>query len=319
VRVSQRPDEQPVSVYLHGRYIDAGNHYAARLVFRPGGVMAVGLEKTVAGVSSVVAPPEVQTDNDFVPMPLVVGEWYWFRFQVRGQVVRAGAWKDEWYGWTVQEVDEDLSAAGRVGIGAGVPAGNRNTNLWVDVDRFEVKTPAADFDIRVELRVTGEIWGVGVERYSTLNPNYISSGWDVFWDYGSVCWEVFDAGVFYDCIPSDALGTVVRQRRWLRGTYTHNAGDGLSRIDLYTSLDGVNWVSIHSASDVAEPIDLDPGFFSIYLQGAVTVSQVEIRNGADGPLVVSPDFEAQAPGTKEFVDAPGSTWVVGGAGICASA
>lgn len=55
------------------------------------------------------------------------------------------------------------------------------------------------------------------------------------------------------------------------------------------------------------------------LTGAVTVARAEVRRGIDGPLLASPDFEAQPAATTQFTDAQGNVWEVDGLGICARA
>ncbi|MGI5151394.1 hypothetical protein ACQEVC_34360 [Plantactinospora sp. CA-294935] len=321
VRIDQMPVGQAVNAYLHGRYVDGDNFYSARLAFRPNGSLTVGLEKRVGGVVDVVAPQEEQTDWQEEPVPLVPGDWYWLRMQIRGSILRAAAWQDGtyWPGWTVQEVDEDLAGAGRAGLRAAAGSGNGNASVRLEVDSFQVSTLMSDVDVRVELRTSGDLWAVGIERYAQTNPESISSGWDMVWSEAFSCFEVFDAGVSYVCTEDELFGVVPRQRRWLRATYTLDDGDGLARVDMYTSLDGTDWTLVFSGTDTSEPLDLDPGYFSLYADGAVTVCRVEIRNGIDGPLIVAPDFEAQPPGTKEFVDELGAVWEVDGVGICGPA
>jgi hypothetical protein len=324
VRVNQLPLTQPINAYLHGRWVDGANAYAARLAFQPNGTLQVGLEKIVGGTFANLAALTTATDHEGANVPFVANAWYWFRMQVRGQIVRAAAWKDEpgsyWPGWTVQEPDGGLLTAGSTGLRAFATTGNTNVGAHVEFDSYEVREPMRDVDIRVELRTSGDLWRVVVEHLSQTNPEFISSGWDIDWSDAQTCFEVFDQDVFFGCLPTSQLGVVRNQRRWLRAVYEQDTGGGSGRVTFYWSLDGVTWQGGTSVLDATpEPLDLDSGFFAIRVEGDVTVSRVEIRNGVDGPLVVAPDFEAQPKGTKVFVDAHGASWEVDGVGICGAA
>ncbi|ROT27206.1 hypothetical protein [Micromonospora sp. HM5-17] len=312
---------QPVNGYLLGRYVDANNHYLARLAFNPDGTLGVGLEKLVGGTLTTIAPLEIQEDRNWDPVTWAPGDWIWLRMQVRGSVVRAGAWKDggDFYNYPAQVVDSSLAVAGRTGVRGALTAGNTNVTATMDVDDFRVREPMADFDIRVELRTSADQWAVAVEHYTSDPDGFVSNGWDFMVSEVETCVEVFGQDVFYQCVSTDVLQVVTRQRRWVRATYEQDAGGGLARMDLYTSLDGVAWTLVYSATDYPEPLDLDPGFFSLWVRGGVTVSRVEVRNGIDGPIITAPDFEALPKGTTSFVDAQGLRWEVNGLGICGTA
>ncbi|PZF99422.1 carbohydrate binding domain-containing protein, partial [Micromonospora endophytica] len=128
VRITRPPGGEPINAYLHGRHVDEQNGYTARLAFVPDGTVGVGLEMLHDGEPIVLAELETARDWQGEEVPVGVGDWYWFRMQVRGQVVRASVWKDEpgsyWPGWTVQELDGTLPAAGLAGVGAGLSPGN---------------------------------------------------------------------------------------------------------------------------------------------------------------------------------------------------
>lgn len=323
VRLNQIPVTQPISVYLPVRYDAEEGRYEARLAFMPDGAVSVAIQKLVQGVFGLVAPLTPAEDWQGDPVLFVAGDWYWVRIQCRGQVVSAAAWRDEpgsyWPGWTVQGVDASVSEPGTVGLGAAADDGNTNQIAQIEVDSFQVREPMATVDIRVLLRSAGEVWNVWVERLSQPNPGRISAGWYIDWADAETCFGVFGYDVFYACTPGDQFGVVRNQRRWLRAVYEQNNGDGLARVTLYSSLDGETWGQGLSLLDDPEPLDLDSGFFTVGASGDVVVSRVEIRNGAEGPIIFEPDFEAQPKGTKVFVDGHGATWEVSGVGICGAA
>ncbi|TDB80958.1 hypothetical protein E1182_07095 [Micromonospora sp. KC721] len=323
VRITKLPDTQPINAYLHGRYLDGGNLYAARLAFRADGTLGVALERLHQGGFSTIVTLTTAHDWQMNPVPLVAGAWYWFRLQVRGQVVRAVAWKDEpgsyRPAWTVQAKDGTLPAAGMTGVRASITSGNRTIGARVEFDSYQVREPMANVDIRVELRVTGDLWRVRVDHYSKTNPRFSSSGWNAQWSDADACFEVWEKDVFYSCVPIDQLGMVRNQRRWLRAVYEQDNGGGFGRVTFYTSLDGMTWSGGTSVLGHPEPLDLHAGYFEISVSDDVTVSRVEVRRDIDGPLIVVPDFEAQPKATKVFVDARGVSWKVDGVGICGAA
>ncbi len=320
-RVSAMAVGQPIYAYLVGRDVDGSSYYRARLAFRVNGTTGVSLERIDNGLRTAISTEVTATDWQGDQVTYAPGDWIRLRFQIRGAVVRAAAWPDGsyWPGWAVRTTDTTYAAAGRTGVRGGVATGNLTPAVRLDTDDYQVREPMADVDIRVEMRTSGDVWAVRLDHYSDTDPTeFVSSGWNIRWSDVDACFEVWGDELFFECVPSEQLGVVRNQRRWLRAVYQEDVGGGQARLTLSTSLDGETWGPGIAVDDFAEPLDLDSGFLEVGVEGEVAVSRVEIRNGVDGPVLVGPDFEAQPKGTKVFVDAHGATWRVSGAGICAA-
>lgn len=319
-RIDRIATGQPINAYLIGRDHD-GSAYRARMVWQPDGTISIGLERLNSGTPTSIAPLTPVKNRDGSALTYSPGQWTWLRLQVRGPVVQAGAWRDGQpvAGWPVQAVDTTHPAAGRCGVRAALPAGNTNPMVAVDVDDFQVHQPMAEVDIRVLLRTGEDDWSVELAHYSYIEANTFGWGWDVYWSRATTCVEVASGNVFYQCVPTDDLKLVPRQRIWLRAVYQQTGGGaGQARMTLSTSLDGTAWTPVATGTGDPNPLALDPGFLSVELSGTVTVSRLEIRDGIDGPVIASPDFQAHPAGTSAFTDAQGNPWEVDGGGICAS-
>ncbi|MBL6280138.1 hypothetical protein JMF97_28650 [Micromonospora fiedleri] len=317
-RVSAMAVGQPIYAYLMGRDVNGSSYYRARLALRPNGTVGVLLERIDNGVRAAIGSEVTATDWRGGEVTYAPGGWIRLRFQIRGAVLRAAAWPDGSYfpDWTVQQMDTTYADAGRTGVRGGVASGILTSAVRLDTDDYQVREPMANVDIRAEVRTSGDLWNVVVEHLADPNPEFIRSGWSVDWNDADVCVDVWAVDYFYACAPIEELGIVRNQRRWLRAVYEQDVGGGVGRATLLTSLDGETWSQVAVLEDYPEPLNLDSGFFSVWVSGDVTVSRVEIRNGVDGPVLVAPDFEAQPKGTRVFVDARGARWEVDGAGIC---
>ncbi|MFD6024564.1 hypothetical protein [Streptomyces griseoluteus] len=115
-------------------------------------------------------------------------------------------------------------------------------------------------------------------------------------------------------------------RAAVRGTVDVDNGAGAITIRLYTALSlagpwteiGAYTVGTPSTVFVSTaPLTIAPQQLDL----ATPVRQpvvgrcyrAEVRNGIDGPVVASPDFTAQTPGTSGFTDSAGRAWTVNGA------
>ncbi|MFF9582503.1 hypothetical protein [Streptomyces achromogenes] len=80
------------------------------------------------------------------------------------------------------------------------------------------------------------------------------------------------------------------------------------------SVDGTGITFVSTAPLRIAPTDL---ISTTPLRYPVTgrVYRAEVRNGIDGPVVASPDFTTQTPGTSTITDSAGLTWTLAGAAV----
>jgi hypothetical protein len=264
-----------------------------------------------------------QTQRGSGTLTFTPGQWMSLALQVRGPMLQAGAYlPGDVPIWAVNAVDTTRPAAGLAGVRASVAAGNQNSSASVAVDDFTVRDPIGDLDMRVLLRPNGEDdWWFDCEyNAAKVTPDtiFISSDATVQAGPSYFCGTVSSGQSFSGCADAPGLHVTPRQKRWLRWTYEQNTGAGLSRMTFWTSLDGRTWSAAGVRTGGPEPIPIDGGLFALYLEGPVTLSRLEWRDGLDGPLLASPDFAAQPADTTTFSDAQGNVWEVDGRGICAA-
>lgn len=125
-----------------------------------------------------------------------------------------------------------------------------------------------------------------------------------------------------DVTDTSLFAFVKNQLAWLRFYYELDDGTGLSKLTIYTSLDGSSWTSrlvsrpAGNLGPVGPPSIPSDGLIFVTVNGpsqGVWVQKVEIR--ADGVLLYDPDFRGRAPGTTSFTDSEGNLWS-GGAPLC---
>jgi hypothetical protein len=324
-RITAAPAGTNQKVGLFFRRVDGSNYYRGNLTFATDGTLKVNLERIVNAtvtMSTTEVPVKVYGANGYEPVNWTVGTWYWLQVRAVGDVLQVGAWLDGHrpYQTLGTVTDTAFPAAGRVGVAAGPPDANTtNSALAFEVDTFEVFRSPAELDLRLQFRPTGDDpWWFSFRHYGTYGTNMSSSGWWLNVGSDQVRADVYDTNYFYWEVPTADLKVVTGQRQWLRWVHrTKSDVAGQSRADLYRSTDGVTWELMRTVTDDAEPPASDWGEFGITLSGPVTLMRAELRGGVDGPVLISPDFEAQPSGTTQFVDALGYEWKVDGRGICA--
>ncbi|MEV4704514.1 hypothetical protein [Actinoplanes sp. NPDC049316] len=319
-RIDQLATGASIQAGLTARDVTGGDYYRAMMSFRPDGLIGVALEKINGGSLTVLAPEQVQTKPDGTSLTYEPGQWITLRLRVQGQVLTAAAFTTAAPpGPTVRAVDATVTAAGRAGVRAAVGAGNTNAATTLSVDDFEVRALPGDLDVRMLLRPTSEDpWDLSIEQLS-LRDRSITSQVEVDVNALGMCAYLSERASFEACTTGEALQFHTRQRRWVRAVYEQNIGDGQARISFYTSLDGGQWTPAGAETGPAIQVPSDPGEFLITASSGVTLSRLEWRDGINGRLMTSPDFEAQPPGTTEFRDAQGIRWGINGRGICATA
>jgi hypothetical protein len=120
--------------YLVARYVDVNNYYDVRLAFNTNQTITIGLEKNVAGVTTVLV-----AQTTVAGLTHVANDFYWVRLDVTGSTLRARAWADggtEPGSWQVTATDTTFTAAGLVGVRALVPNTNTNVNPVVSFTDF---------------------------------------------------------------------------------------------------------------------------------------------------------------------------------------
>jgi hypothetical protein len=115
------------SFYFVSRYADSSNWYAARLIFSTDGTTSLGIEKTVAGVTTQLV------SSTLTGFAYVAGTQIHVKTATRGSVILVKAWiegEDEPEAWNVVTTDTSLTAAGLVGVRAYV--GDATINFTVN-------------------------------------------------------------------------------------------------------------------------------------------------------------------------------------------
>lgn len=327
VRARFRIDQLAVGSPVHAGLVvrDAGvGHYRAVLSLRPDGAVGVILQRQDAAALITLAPEVIQEVSGDA-LTYGPGEWIWLRVRMCGSVLSAKAYKDGGppSRWATQVLDVAYPMAGRTGVTLALAstAANQNVALNAEVDDVQVRRTLRDLDVRCELRPNGEdFWSVELSHTSLISPTQEGGSFDASIASTGGCFEVLGVETFDRCAPAEQLNVHRRQRRWMRWTYEPNAGGtaGTGRMAMYTSFDGLTWTGLATDTDYPEPIDIDPGILAVRIEGDVTVARAQWRDGINGPLIASPDFEAQSPGTTAFIDEQGNRWEVDGRGICAT-
>ncbi|MFG1660731.1 hypothetical protein ACGFIY_29760 [Micromonospora chersina] len=318
VRVRFRFNEaaagQPINAHLLARHADGSNHLRAVLAAQTDGTIGMKLESTAGGVVTSLTPMATVRTPTFGYVTHTPGQWYWLRLQVRDDAIRAAVWPagDRFWRWEASATDGSVQDAGQVGVRAQLSGGNTNEDPRVEFAELLVDEPTSnDLDVRMELRPTGDVWSAELRHLSdgVLEP---STGWRVTADMVLSCFTAFGGAGFESCTSTPKM-VVRNQRRWIRLTYENSSG----LASWWTSPDGQNWQWVWNTQADPEAPTVDPGELAVVLTGEVTAARAEVRRGVDGPLLASPDFEAQPAGTTQFVDGQGNLWEVDGRGICA--
>ncbi|HRQ66133.1 MAG TPA: hypothetical protein PKZ76_14945 [Xanthomonadaceae bacterium] len=103
---------QIAPVALLARFQDSANYYRAELRESPGGSLTLRLLRTVDGQTAVLA-----SESDIGSH--VAGDWWYLRFQVEGETLRARAWNTsatQPVAWTLSTSDDAIVASGSVGV-----------------------------------------------------------------------------------------------------------------------------------------------------------------------------------------------------------
>lgn len=118
-----------------------------------------------------------------------------------------------------------------------------------------------------------------------------------------------------------AVGATDGTVKWVRATLDVNDGAGNRVIKFYTSDDGAVWTQLGTTVTVAGTTMIYAGTAQLVVGGtqngasqnfAGIVHYAEVRNGIDGTVVASPNFD-QPTGTTTFTDDQGLPWTINGA------
>lgn len=112
-----------------GRFTDINNYYSALIQSSDAGANLVGIQKTVAGVETVLQTgalvPGINNTNQMR-----------LRFVIQGQQLKAKAWSvyvNEPDAWQIELVDTSLTTGSRAGIGARTGTSTGNAVLFEDL------------------------------------------------------------------------------------------------------------------------------------------------------------------------------------------
>ncbi|MFE1749009.1 hypothetical protein ACFW88_00385 [Streptomyces anandii] len=141
----------PHYVGLLARYVDANNHYYARLAFNSDQTLTLVLQKKIGGV---------QTDMTSVTVPgtHAANTQFKIRLQVSGSTLSARAWRasgTEPTVWQATATDSTLTATGSVGVRSILSSANTNTlPVTAAYDDFAVLNPQRFTVIRSRNSIT---------------------------------------------------------------------------------------------------------------------------------------------------------------------
>lgn len=302
----------PIAWDVVVRETDTANNYRVVLQLTTGGVLTIGLAKTVANVFGSLQAQTNLTGH-------TAGAVWRIRGQIRGSRFRAKAWipaSQTEPGWTRSVVvpNDGIGAGTKIALRSRFEAGNTNTlPANVEWDNLTVRNPASDLDLRLLVRPNGDGFDTAL---SALVLSGSSGGWDLDVSTAGGSYDVYGENFADGTVTATQLSVYNNERRWYRVTYDLDNGAGQASAQFYTSLDGSSWSTAGSAIlDTMEPPTFDTGTITLSTTLA-TLIKAEIRSGIAGTLVASPDFEAEDAGTTSFADAQGNTWTVTQGGVC---
>lgn len=117
-------------------------------------------------------------------------------------------------------------------------------------------------------------------------------------------------------LPFDAFG-----RAWIRVRLDSDDGSGNWVVTFESSDDGETWTAVGDTATGSGPAPLFDSsaayYVGAYMAGSGPVNRwtgriylAEVRTGAGGALIVSPDFTGRPAGTTSFTDGQGKVWTV---------
>lgn len=310
------------------RYLDASNYIYLRVEFTTAGNFRLDVVRVLAGVTTVI-------NTGTTISTYTIGTVIHIEEMTRGTTHTVRVWKDAttapaWdTGGTgavahVTGVAPSLPMTGLVGVQFVRSASNTNVALALTYDGLTVDSLPEQYDLRALVRPFEENFYVQYGGDNYTNTNDSEGYWGVYLQYGQVGFTSY--GNDFTEITSDnltELGLVKNRETWVRAVITPDNGAGVETVQWYTLADdGVTWVladtgTAGSPSQPPAPL-MSGGLLSILNSGVggIWTKRLEIR--ADGVLIASPDFEAQAVGTVAFADGQGNAWSTTGRGICAT-
>lgn len=120
-----------------GRYLDAANHYQARVAFSTGNQLTLAILKMVSGT-------ETSLGSATIPRVYTPGTLVRVRFQATGTTLRAKAWLASGFepaGWNVSVTDSAITTSASLGLRSISASTNTNTNPEIRYDDVDVVNP----------------------------------------------------------------------------------------------------------------------------------------------------------------------------------
>ena len=175
-----------------------------------------------------------------------------------------------------------------------------------------------DIDIRVKVAMAS--WTPATQQLLAAKDNYTNYR---SWYFRvattgklSIALSADGSNMSYNAASSAVTGIANGSVKWCRVTVVASSGT----VIFYLSDDGVNWTQL-GTSFVLGAFNIFDSTAAVEVGSNVSGSassvstgkfySVEIRNGINGTVVASPNFN-QPPGTTSFADAQGNTWTVNG-------
>lgn len=206
-----------------------------------------------------------------------------------------------------------LSLPGTSGSYASTPD-SAALSITGDID-IRVRVAMVDFTPASESFVIGKYVTAGDQRSWQLVFQAGSTGRLQF--YRST---VGTAGTTTNVVSSASTGATDGSLIWVRVTYATASGN----VIFYTSSDGVTWSQLGTTQnagagaiyDSTSPVTIGDRPPGTAIAAAAQVHSAEVRNGIDGTIVASPDFNKPLS-TTSFADAQGNTWTLNGSAVIA--
>lgn len=306
----------PIRLNLVGRMVDVNNLYFAQLeLSNADSQVRLSIQKRVGGSNSVVVAAVALGTT---------GATDWWRVTLRQQSSRITAVARNVTTGTVAQLltgthtDAAIDSGTQGGLFSLMVTGNTLAlPKAFSFRNYVAATLIQDVDIRALIRPTSTPWAVRFGHQNLLVNNTTDAYWRMNANQVSAGVDVSDApDSFTASEPPEDTGLVLNRRLWFRVVYDSASGGGNATATFYVSEDGSSWTVVGTATATMAPLNVEPGQLVAYVSGGATLIRAELRNGAGGALLASPDFEAQPDGTTQFTDAQGNVWSVDGGGLC---
>lgn len=302
---------------------------AARLTTN-GGVQAYFRPDGLANSPTVVPGRDYRTTTRLYSvssLPEVAAAIDWFDADVNYLSTSYGATALTGGAWTEVEVTGTApvgAAYANYGptVADSAPAGSQ---VWADHVTFEDMSPPVDLEVTLFAQRSDNWFPAQEEtlashydtnanqrawRLAVQEDGFLILGWS---GDGSSTLTFAEAT---DRLPFDAYG-----RAWVRVRLDSDDGAGNWVVTFWSSEDGETWTQVGDTLTGTGPAPLFASsadyYVGAYMAGSGPVNRwtgriysAEVRTGAGGTVLASPDFTGRQAGTTTFTDGEGNVWTV---------